>query len=138
MWFATLTGPVDREALAFGIQVAESVTFRHSPVRMRATLVIGESLDTVARVTTGYRAAGDRWQIVHQPTSLPSTTHTPKDPARTKTSSELPRGATPGAVVRRPPSSAAATTTHVGVCHHRARHPVSRAVVPAFTAPRTG
>ncbi|MGW3417663.1 nuclear transport factor 2 family protein [Streptomyces phaeochromogenes] len=71
MWFATLAGPVEREVLEFRVRVDESIAFSHALVRMRATLVGGGSLDTTARVTTGYRAAGDRWQIVHQHTSVP-------------------------------------------------------------------
>lgn len=57
--------------LDFRVRVDESVAFSHALVRMRATLVTGEPLDATARVTTGYRAAGDRWQIVHQHTSVP-------------------------------------------------------------------
>lgn len=71
MWFSTLDGPVEREVLEFRVRVDESIAFSHALVRMRATLVGGGSLDTTARVTTGYRAAGDRWQIVHQHTSVP-------------------------------------------------------------------
>ncbi|MFG2347685.1 nuclear transport factor 2 family protein [Streptomyces phaeochromogenes] len=71
MWFSTLAGPVEREVLEFRVRVDESIAFSHALVRMRATLVGGGSLDTTARVTTGYRAAGDRWQIVHQHTSVP-------------------------------------------------------------------
>ncbi|MFI6334938.1 nuclear transport factor 2 family protein [Streptomyces sp. NPDC050535] len=71
LWFSTLSGPVEREVLDFRVRVDESVAFSHALVRMRATLVTGEPLDTTARVTTGYRAAGDRWQIVHQHTSVP-------------------------------------------------------------------
>ncbi|TRO60603.1 nuclear transport factor 2 family protein [Streptomyces sp. IB201691-2A2] len=71
MWFSTLDGPVEREVLEFRVRVDESIAFSHALVRMRATLVGGGSLDTTARVTTGYRAAGDRWKIVHQHTSVP-------------------------------------------------------------------
>ncbi|MGX1910691.1 nuclear transport factor 2 family protein [Streptomyces phaeochromogenes] len=71
MWFSTLAGPVEREVLEFRVRVDESIAFSHALVRMRATLVGGGALDTTARVTTGYRAAGDRWQIVHQHTSVP-------------------------------------------------------------------
>lgn len=70
-WFATLEGPVEREVLDFRVRVDESVAFGHALVRTRATLVGGGVLDTTARVTTGYRAAGDRWRIVHQHTSVP-------------------------------------------------------------------
>jgi len=70
-WFSTLTGPVDREVLDLRIRVDESVAFSHALVRMRATLTSGDSLDTTVRVTTGYRAAADRWQIVHQHMSVP-------------------------------------------------------------------
>ncbi|MFI1486355.1 nuclear transport factor 2 family protein [Streptomyces sp. NPDC020747] len=71
MWFSTLAGPVEREVLDFRVRVDESIAFSHALVRMRASTVGGDSLDTTARVTTGYRAAGDRWQIVHQHTSVP-------------------------------------------------------------------
>ncbi|MFD9462527.1 nuclear transport factor 2 family protein [Streptomyces sp. NPDC060027] len=71
LWFSTLAGPVDREVLDFRLRVDESVAFSHALVRTRGTLVDGGVLDTTARVTTGYRAAGDRWQIVHQHTSVP-------------------------------------------------------------------
>ncbi|MDQ0947389.1 uncharacterized protein (TIGR02246 family) [Streptomyces phaeochromogenes] len=71
MWFSTLDGPVEREVLEFRVRVDEGIAFSHALVRMRATLVGGGSLDTTARVTTGYRAAGDRWKIVHQHTSVP-------------------------------------------------------------------
>jgi uncharacterized protein (TIGR02246 family) len=70
-WWATLAGPVQREVLDFRVRVDESIAFSHALVRMRATLTSGESLDTTARVTTGYRAAGDKWRIVHQHTSVP-------------------------------------------------------------------
>ncbi|MER5474011.1 nuclear transport factor 2 family protein [Streptomyces sp. NPDC002685] len=66
--FSTLAGPVEREVLEFRLRVDESVAFSHALVRTRAD---GGRLDTTARVTTGYRAAGDRWQIVHQHTSVP-------------------------------------------------------------------
>ncbi|PBC65541.1 DUF4440 domain-containing protein [Streptomyces sp. Tue6028] len=71
LWFSTLAGPVEREVLDFRVRVDESIAFSHALVRMRAELVTGDTLDTTARVTTGYRAAGDRWQIVHQHTSVP-------------------------------------------------------------------
>jgi uncharacterized protein (TIGR02246 family) len=71
LWFSTLVGPVDREVLDFRLRVDESVAFGHALVRTRATRVDGGVLDTTARVTTGYRAAGDRWRIVHQHTSVP-------------------------------------------------------------------
>ncbi|WP_328981521.1 SgcJ/EcaC family oxidoreductase [Streptomyces mirabilis] len=74
LWFSTLSGPVHREVSDFRVQVDESVAFSHALVRIRATLATGEPLDTTARVTTGYRAAGDRWQIVHQHTSIPFDT----------------------------------------------------------------
>ncbi|WP_151481932.1 SgcJ/EcaC family oxidoreductase [Streptomyces albicerus] len=70
-WFSTVTGPVDREVLEYRLQVDESVAFSHALVRMRATLTTGEPLDSTVRVTTGYRAAGDRWRIVHQHMSVP-------------------------------------------------------------------
>ncbi|MET9890490.1 nuclear transport factor 2 family protein [Streptomyces sp. NPDC006465] len=69
--FASLAGPVDRQVLDFRLRVDESIAFSHALVRTRATFVDGGALDTTARVTTGYRAAGDRWQIVHQHTSVP-------------------------------------------------------------------
>ncbi|MGY0020569.1 nuclear transport factor 2 family protein [Streptomyces sp. cg35] len=71
LWFSTLAGPVEREVLDFRVRVDESIAFSHALVRIRATLATGEPLDTVSRVTTGYRSAGDRWQIVHQHTSVP-------------------------------------------------------------------
>ncbi|MET7719794.1 SgcJ/EcaC family oxidoreductase [Streptomyces mirabilis] len=74
LWFSTLSGPVHREVSDFRVRVDESVAFSHALVRIRATLATGEPLDTTARVTTGYRAAGDRWQIVHQHTSIPFDT----------------------------------------------------------------
>ena len=70
-WFSTITGPESRDVLDFRVRVDESVAFSHSHVRMRATLTTGEPLDSTVRVTTGYRAAGDRWQIVHQHLSVP-------------------------------------------------------------------
>jgi uncharacterized protein (TIGR02246 family) len=71
LWFAKFAGPVHREVLDLRLRVDESVAFGHALVRTRATLVDGGTLDTTARVTTGYRAAGDRWRIVHQHTSVP-------------------------------------------------------------------
>ncbi|MGC4979401.1 MULTISPECIES: nuclear transport factor 2 family protein [unclassified Streptomyces] len=76
-WFATLAGPADREVLDFRVRIDESVAFSHALVRLRAPLVDGTALDTTARVTTGYRAAGDRWQIVHEHTSVPSAAGRP-------------------------------------------------------------
>ncbi|MEY2241957.1 nuclear transport factor 2 family protein [Streptomyces sp. SAS_267] len=76
-WFATLAGPADREVLDFRLRIDESVAFSHALVRLRAPLVDGTTLDTTARVTTGYRAAGDRWRIVHQHTSVPSAAGRP-------------------------------------------------------------
>ncbi|MGW7265250.1 nuclear transport factor 2 family protein [Streptomyces sp. NPDC054842] len=70
-WFSTVAGPVDREVLEFRVRVDESVAFSHALVRVRAARTTGEPLDSVLRVTTGYRAAGDRWQIVHQHSSVP-------------------------------------------------------------------
>ncbi|GGX58816.1 SgcJ/EcaC family oxidoreductase [Streptomyces fructofermentans] len=70
-WFATVSGPVHREALDLRVRVDESVAFSHALVRVRATLTTGEPLDSTVRVTTGYRAAGDRWRIVHQHLSVP-------------------------------------------------------------------
>ncbi|MGW2781158.1 nuclear transport factor 2 family protein [Streptomyces populi] len=71
-WFSTLAGPAEREVLDFRVRVDEGVAFGHALVRLRAPLADGTTLDTTARVTTGYRAAGDRWRIVHQHTSVPS------------------------------------------------------------------
>ncbi|MEU4170357.1 nuclear transport factor 2 family protein [Streptomyces sp. NPDC026665] len=71
-WFAALAGPADREVLDFRLRIDESVAFSHALVRLRAPLADGTTLDSTARVTTGYRAAGDRWQIVHQHISVPS------------------------------------------------------------------
>ncbi|MFI0961482.1 nuclear transport factor 2 family protein [Streptomyces sp. NPDC021080] len=76
-WFSALAGPADREVLDFRLRIDESVAFGHALVRLRAPLADGTTLDTTARVTTGYRAAGDRWQIVHQHTSVPSDTGLP-------------------------------------------------------------
>jgi uncharacterized protein (TIGR02246 family) len=76
-WFATLEGPADREVLDFRVRIDESVAFSHALVRLRAPLADGTTLDTTARVTTGYRAAGDRWQIVHEHTSVPSAAGRP-------------------------------------------------------------
>lgn len=76
-WFATLAGPADREVLDFRVRIDESVAFSHALVRLRAPLVDGTALDTTARVTTGYRAVGDRWQIVHEHTSVPSAAGRP-------------------------------------------------------------
>jgi uncharacterized protein (TIGR02246 family) len=72
LWLSTLAGPAEREVLDFRLRVDESVAFSHALVRLRAPLADGGILDTTARVTTGYRAAGDRWRIVHQHTSVPS------------------------------------------------------------------
>ncbi|MFF4536179.1 SgcJ/EcaC family oxidoreductase [Streptomyces aureus] len=71
-WFSRLAGPVDREVLDFRLRIDESVAFGHALVRLRTPLADGTTLDTTARVTTGYRAAADRWRIVHQHTSVPS------------------------------------------------------------------
>ncbi|MFD5819401.1 nuclear transport factor 2 family protein [Streptomyces sp. NPDC127038] len=71
-WFSALAGPADREVLDFRLRVDESVAFSHALVRLRAPLADGTTLDSVTRVTTGYRAAGDRWLIVHQHMSVPS------------------------------------------------------------------
>lgn len=71
-WFAALAGPVDREVLDFRVRIDESVAFSHALVRLRAPLTDGTTLDSTTRVTTGYRAAGDRWRIVHQHMSVPS------------------------------------------------------------------
>ncbi|MGW1026371.1 nuclear transport factor 2 family protein [Streptomyces sp. NPDC002577] len=70
-WWSTLTGPVDREVLELRVEVDESVAFSHALVRMRATRADGGPLDSVVRVTTGYRAVGDRWLIAHQHASVP-------------------------------------------------------------------
>lgn len=80
-WLSTLTGPVDREVLEFRVRVDESVAFSHALVRLRGTLTEGEPLDTVVRTTTGYRAAGDRWKIVHQHTSVPFDAGVEEDPS---------------------------------------------------------
>ncbi|MFD6286127.1 nuclear transport factor 2 family protein [Streptomyces sp. NPDC060205] len=77
VWFAALSGPVEREVLEFRVRVDESIAFSHALVRMRATLAGGQALDTTARVTTGYRLTGDRWLIVHQHTSVPFDTGVP-------------------------------------------------------------
>lgn len=71
LWFSTLAGPVEREVLDLHVRVDESIAFGHALVRTRATRADGGTLDTTARVTTGYRLAGDRWRIVHQHTSVP-------------------------------------------------------------------
>ncbi|MEW2164792.1 nuclear transport factor 2 family protein [Streptomyces sp. NPDC007084] len=69
---STIAGPVEREVSGFRLRVDESVAFSHALVRTRATLADGGTLDTTERVTTGYREAGDRWQIVHQHSSVPA------------------------------------------------------------------
>ncbi|MET7699619.1 SgcJ/EcaC family oxidoreductase [Streptomyces sp. NPDC005485] len=71
-FFATVTGPVEREVLEFRLRVDESVAFSHGVVRIRATLTTGEPLTGVARVTTGYRAVADRWLIDHEHASVPA------------------------------------------------------------------
>jgi ketosteroid isomerase-like protein len=68
--FASVTGPVIREVLEFRVRVDESIAFGHALVRLRGTLAGGEPLDDVLRVTTGYRNAGLRWQIVHEHVSV--------------------------------------------------------------------
>ena len=71
-WFySTVTGPVEREVLDFRVRVDESVAFSHALVRFRATLTNGEPLDSMMRVTTGYRDFGARWLIVHEHISVP-------------------------------------------------------------------
>jgi uncharacterized protein (TIGR02246 family) len=71
-WFySTVTGPVRREVLAFRLRVDESVAFSHGLVRIRGTFTTGEPLDSTVRVTTGYRAVGDRWLIAHEHASVP-------------------------------------------------------------------
>lgn len=70
-FFSTVTGPVRREVLEFRLRVDESVAFSHGLVRVRSTLTTGEPLDSTARVTTGYRAVGDRWLIAHEHASVP-------------------------------------------------------------------
>ncbi|MFJ6834340.1 nuclear transport factor 2 family protein [Streptomyces sp. NPDC091209] len=77
LWLSTLAGPADREVLDFRLRVDESVAFSHALVRLRAPLVDGGTLDVTARVTTGYRAAGDRWRIVHQHASVASAADLP-------------------------------------------------------------
>ncbi|MFG2307883.1 nuclear transport factor 2 family protein [Streptomyces sp. NPDC048566] len=69
---ATIAGPVEREVSDFRLRVDESIAFSHALVRTRAARTDGGTLDTTARVTTGYREAGDRWQIVHQHSSVPA------------------------------------------------------------------
>ncbi|MFF4728073.1 nuclear transport factor 2 family protein [Streptomyces mirabilis] len=71
-WFySTVTGPVRREVLSFRLRVDESVAFSHGLVRIRGTFTTGEPLDSTVRVTTGYRAVGDRWLIAHEHASVP-------------------------------------------------------------------
>ncbi|MGP4046609.1 nuclear transport factor 2 family protein [Streptomyces sp. 2A115] len=70
-WFSTVTGPVEREVLEFRVRVDESIAFSHALVRIRATSVEGEPLDSTVRSTTGYRNFGDRWLIVHEHASVP-------------------------------------------------------------------
>jgi hypothetical protein len=70
-FFSTLAGPVQREVLEFRLRVDESVAFSHGLVRIRGTFVTGEPLDSTARMTTGYRAVGDRWLIAHEHGSVP-------------------------------------------------------------------
>ncbi|MFD1271411.1 YybH family protein [Streptomyces kaempferi] len=71
LWFSGVAGPVEREVLDLRIRVDESIAFGHALVRTRAALADGGKLDTTERVTTGYRLASDRWQIVHQHMSVP-------------------------------------------------------------------
>jgi ketosteroid isomerase-like protein len=70
-FFSTVTGPVRREVLEFRLRVDESVAFSLGLVRIRGTFATGEPLDSTARVTTGYRAMGDRWLIAHEHASVP-------------------------------------------------------------------
>ncbi|MFJ8487151.1 nuclear transport factor 2 family protein [Streptomyces sp. NPDC094038] len=70
-WFATLTGPVDREVLELRVRPGEGSTFSHALVRIRGTRVSGEPLDRVVRVTTGYRDTGFSWLIAHEHVSVP-------------------------------------------------------------------
>lgn len=70
-WFSTVTGPVRREVLQLRVRVDESIGFSHALVRLRATLATGEPLDSTVRVTTGYRAFGEKWLITHQHMSVP-------------------------------------------------------------------
>ncbi|MGQ4432843.1 nuclear transport factor 2 family protein [Streptomyces sp. SAS_260] len=72
---ASVTGPVIREVLEFRVRVDESIAFGHALVRLRGTLAGGEPLDDVLRVTTGYRNAGLRWQIVHEHVSVAAVNH---------------------------------------------------------------
>ncbi|MFJ9377131.1 nuclear transport factor 2 family protein [Streptomyces sp. NPDC101455] len=74
--FARVTGPVNREVLEFRVRVDESIAFGNTLVRLRGTLADGEPLDDVVRVTTGYRNAGLRWQIVHEHVSSTKSTST--------------------------------------------------------------
>ncbi|MER5875377.1 SgcJ/EcaC family oxidoreductase [Streptomyces sp. NPDC060235] len=75
--FSTITGPVEREVSEYRLRIDESIAFSHALVRTRATLADGGTLDTTERVTTGYREAGDRWQIVHQHRSVPAGSGAP-------------------------------------------------------------
>ncbi|MFF6996277.1 nuclear transport factor 2 family protein [Streptomyces sp. NPDC008313] len=70
-WFSTVDGPVRREVLDLRVRVDESVAFSHALVRTRATLTTGGTLESELRVTTGYRAVGDRWLITHEHASVP-------------------------------------------------------------------
>ncbi|MFJ9243544.1 YciI family protein [Streptomyces sp. NPDC101776] len=61
-----VTGPLTREVLEFHVHVDESIAFGHALVRLLGTRADGRPLDDVLRVTTGYRNAGLRWQIIHE------------------------------------------------------------------------
>ena len=58
--FAGVTGPLVREVLESRLHTDESIAFSHALVRLRT------DRERVLRVTTGYRDAGLRWQIVHE------------------------------------------------------------------------
>jgi len=78
-FYVTLTGPVIRESRDFRLRLDESVAFAHALVRIRATRTDGSALEQTLRVTTGYRAIGDRWLIAHEHVSAPLDTETTKE-----------------------------------------------------------
>ncbi|MFD9004946.1 nuclear transport factor 2 family protein [Streptomyces sp. NPDC059582] len=69
--YADLSGPVRREVLSFRLRVDESVAFAHALVRIDADRGDGTPQARTLRVTTGYRAVGDRWLIAHEHASAP-------------------------------------------------------------------
>ncbi|MFF0183636.1 nuclear transport factor 2 family protein [Streptomyces sp. NPDC005244] len=75
--YSSVTGPVGREVSDYRLRIDESIAFSHALVRTCATLADGGTLETTERVTTGYREAGDRWQIVHEHRSVPAGTGAP-------------------------------------------------------------